>query len=72
MVGGSLYVGGLVGANNGTLINDAYVNGAVKGTTDVGGLVGYNDGEIVNSFATSNVVDNISGLQYVRGSRRKQ
>lgn len=60
-------VGGLVGANGGTITN-AYVTGTVKGADSVGGLVGRNNnqndsGSISNAYNTANVV----GVSYVGG-----
>jgi hypothetical protein len=46
-VGGSSYLGGLIGSNNGT-INRCYSTGAVKGSG--GGLSGPNPGTITGSF----------------------
>jgi len=54
-VTGRDYVGGLVGDNDGTIIN-SYATGNVTGDNGVGGLVGYNSqGTISNSYATGNV-----------------
>jgi filamentous hemagglutinin family protein len=47
-------IGGLVGANSGT-ISKAYVTGTVVGGNYVGGLVGSNTGTISNSYATGTV-----------------
>ena len=68
LVGGSVtgqnYVGGLVGANYGT-ISSSYATGAVSGSGYyTGGLVGYNyGGTISNSYATGAV----SGSGYYTG-----
>jgi hypothetical protein len=60
-VNGSDYIGGLVGGNNGRIIN-SYVSGSVSGSVYnrdllviVGGLVGYNHGSITGCYATGNV-----------------
>jgi hypothetical protein len=56
-------IGGLVGANYGT-ISFCYATGAVSGTgSSVGGLVGGNIGTLIRSYATSSV----SGDQSVGG-----
>jgi len=55
-VTGQLYVGGLVGYNDGGTITQSYATGAVTGLSYVGGLVGYNDGgSITQSYATGAV-----------------
>ena len=65
---GANYVGGLIGANNGTISN-SYAKGNVSGAEDVGGLAGYNsyisgfNGVVSDSYATGNV----SGTQNVGG-----
>ncbi|MFO7792579.1 MAG: GLUG motif-containing protein [Candidatus Saliniplasma sp.] len=48
-------VGGLVGENKDSRVNNSYTTGNVSGENQVGGLVGYNDGPINNSYSTSNV-----------------
>ena len=53
-VTGSLYVGGLVGANFDNISN-SYATGTVNGTTNVGGLVGASWGNISNSYAIGTV-----------------
>ncbi len=53
-VSGRNYVGGLVGANYGT-VNNSSSSANVSGSNFVGGLVGANYGAISNSFATGNV-----------------
>ena len=61
VIGGRMYVGGLVGANNnGASITGSYAKGNVSGTwgdgsNAVGGLVGFNMGTIDSSYATGNV-----------------
>ena len=57
---GSVYVGGLVGENYGTISN-SYATGAVSGNNYVGGLVGYNHGTISNSYVRGTV----SGITHV-------
>ncbi|SEG72807.1 GLUG motif-containing protein, partial [Bosea lathyri] len=63
--------GGLVGANNGGTISNAYNTGTVSGEFRVGGLVGVNtEGRIISSYATGavsavagpNAHDSIGGL----------
>ena len=61
---GLSFLGGLVGANHGTIIN-SYATGTISGTGNVGGLVGYNQGTISNSYATGSVSgggQNVGGL----------
>ncbi|UCF43039.1 MAG: hypothetical protein JSV99_10735 [Planctomycetota bacterium] len=70
-VGGSQFVGGLVGANwmdpgsvyTATIIN-CYANGSVSGGIGVGGLVGSNVGTISNCYSTGGVSGNrdVGGL----------
>ena len=48
-VSGSGGVGGLLGANNGTVTN-SYSTGSVSGANGVGGLIGYSEGIVSNSF----------------------
>jgi len=63
-VAGYYYVGGLVGFNNGIVIN-SYSTGEVSGTVGmVGGLVGKNSDTVSNSFSTAGVsgVVNAGGL----------
>ncbi|MBV5335196.1 MAG: hypothetical protein JZU49_05265, partial [Sulfuricurvum sp.] len=54
-ISGTAHIGGLVGNNAGTIINN-YVSGNVTGTSPVGGLVGSNTGAISNSHASVNVI----------------
>ena len=59
---GASHVGGLAGANNGS-ITDAYALGAVTtgtGVDRVGGLVGTNDGTILRTYATGLVTAPLS------------
>jgi hypothetical protein len=56
------YVGGLVGANYGTII-DCYATGSVSGYEFIGGLVGYNVGMITSCYSSIGV----SGNLYVGG-----
>ena len=58
-IGGSLYIGGLVGFNEGTITN-SYATGSVSGSSSVGGLVGFNEGTITNSYATGSVAGSSS------------
>ncbi|MCO6179820.1 S-layer family protein [Ciceribacter sp. RN22] len=59
-VGGSTYVGGLVGLNDAGAISNSYAAGSVTGVAYVGGLAGdngsgYGSGTIANSYATGSV-----------------
>jgi hypothetical protein len=57
-IAGKIDVGGLVGANFGT-VSDSYNTGEVRGTKFyVGGLAGYNSGDILRSYNTGNVSSN--------------
>lgn len=58
------YIGGLVGANSGTVSN-SYSTGSVTGKEGVGGLVGFNGeaGTVSNSYSTGSVI----GYEYVGG-----
>ena len=63
-IGGTCYVGGLVGLNDGS-ITSCFCTGSVSGGDYyVGGLVGENDGSITSSYSTSSVYgqDGIGGL----------
>ena len=63
-VTGSIYVGGLVGSNDGT-ITASYTTGRVtSSSSDVGGLVGNNEGTITASYTTGSVT---GGSSYVGG-----
>lgn len=57
---GNLFVGGLVGENEGNTVTDSYVTGNITGDSCVGGLVGANYVEIVNSSFTGNIIGNIT------------
>ena len=52
--GGSDYVGGIAGINDGTISNCS-VSGNVGGSGGAGGLVGLNRGNITDSYSTGNV-----------------
>ncbi len=68
-VSGANYVGGLVGANYGS-INNSSTSGSVTGAGGgVGGLVGinFNGGAISNSYATGNVTGSVGGANYSTG-----
>lgn len=55
-VTGSYSVGGLVGENNGDIINCSIIEGSITGNCDVGGLVGFNSsGTISDSCAAGDV-----------------
>ncbi len=52
---GNADVGGLVGSNEGTVINSYATSSSVTGNDLVGGLVGWNEGTIRESYATGNL-----------------
>ncbi len=57
--------GGLVGRNDGTILNNTYYTGNVTGNGNVGGLVGYNFFGTANDAYSSGIVtgqDNVGGL----------
>jgi len=54
-VTGNNSVGGLVGENSHSDINNSYSKGRVSGNEKVGGLVGKNIGPVVNSYSTGRV-----------------
>ena len=54
-VSGEYFVGGLVGASDGTITN-CYSTASVTGYRYVGGLVGYSYGTITNCYSTGNVL----------------
>ncbi|MHC4583218.1 MAG: GLUG motif-containing protein, partial [Planctomycetota bacterium] len=62
IVQGTLYVGGLVGYNDGDYLTDCYSTGAVSGTELVGGLVGRSSfsGTICNCYSSGSVSGNWS------------
>ena len=59
-------VGGFVGYNPSSSIDNSYATGSVSGSSDVGGLVGdnVNSSSIANSYATGSVSgsSNVGGL----------
>ena len=59
---GDLYVGGVVGYNEGT-VESCYNTGTVSGDSYVGGVVGYNRGTVESCYNTGSV----SGSSYVGG-----
>ena len=59
---GDLYVGGVVGYNEGT-VESCYNTGTVSGDSYVGGVVGYNRGTVESCYNTGTV----SGTGYVGG-----
>jgi len=70
VVGAGNYVGGLVGYNDGTVLNN-YSTGMVSGRgipfywAGIGGLVGYNDDAVLNSYSMVTVIgtcDYVGGL----------
>ena len=52
--GGGVWVGGLVGRNEGSVSN-SYSGGNVIGESDVGGLAGVNTGTVINCYFSGNV-----------------
>ena len=60
---GGTFIGGLVGANVGSITN-SYAMGSVEGNNEVGGLVGSNSLSITKSYATVSVSgnDRVGGL----------
>ncbi|WP_312637291.1 GLUG motif-containing protein [Oscillibacter sp.] len=61
-VSGSIYVGGVVGRIDGTVLN-CYSTGSVSGGRHVGGVVGWVKGTVSNCYSTGSV----SGSNYVGG-----
>jgi hypothetical protein len=59
---GRICVGGLVGWNEGNLI-DCYTIGSVNGIMSVGGLVGDNSADLTDCYATCSV----SGIEFIGG-----
>ena len=58
---GNIYVGGLVGQNNGTITN-SFSGASVSGYRYSGGLAGYNAGGVIQfSYATGNVTNTLRG-----------
>ncbi|MFG3757418.1 GLUG motif-containing protein, partial [Klebsiella pneumoniae] len=58
---GNIYVGGLVGQNNGTITN-SFSSASVSGYRYSGGLAGYNAGGVIQfSYATGNVTNTLRG-----------
>jgi hypothetical protein len=59
-----IYVGSLVGRNEGTITNCYVEGGSVSGTGDVGGLVGSSRGKISNCYSRTSVSGNskVGGL----------
>ncbi len=57
------YIGGLVGANSGTVSN-SYSTGSVTGEEGVGGLMGANSGTVSNSYSSGSVTgeNHVGGL----------
>lgn len=57
-VDGIIYVGGLVGENDNSVIEDCFARTFVKGSQDVGGLIGsssYSDSRVTRCYAASEV-----------------
>ena len=57
-VDGIIYVGGLVGENDNSVIEDCFARTSVKGSQDVGGLIGsssYSDSRVTRCYAASEV-----------------
>ena len=63
LVSGAYMVGGLIGLNDGGLVQTSFSSGAVSGADSVGGLVGDNSGTVSYSYSTSAVhaSDSIAG-----------
>ena len=53
--GSGIFVGGLIGINNGGDVSESYATGSVTGESRVGGFVGRNTGEITDAFAAGPV-----------------
>ena len=71
IVYGAGYVGGLVGYNNGIIVN-SYLNSPetysrIFGTNYVGGLVGWNNGTISNSHYSLGTGQKVTGINYRAG-----
>ena len=49
-IGGEIYVGGLVGRNDGGNVSNCHVSGSVNGSSYVGGLVGRHTGNMVSNY----------------------
>ncbi|NTV02889.1 MAG: filamentous hemagglutinin N-terminal domain-containing protein, partial [Chlorobiaceae bacterium] len=65
---GAGYIGGLVGANTGTLSSATVTSASVAGSTstsEIGGLVGRNSGGTINDSGV--LGGSVSGLQYIGG-----
>jgi uncharacterized membrane protein len=60
---GKIYVGGLIGANFGTVSN-CCLTGRISGTDYIGGLVGFNYSGVVRTSSSTSMV---SGTNYVGG-----
>jgi len=60
------YVGGLIGYNEGDVIQ-SYVEGDVNGENYVGGLIGYSRGEINRSYSSGNTTGINNGSSYIGG-----
>jgi hypothetical protein len=54
-LGGSSYVGGMVGRNLRGIVTNCYSTGSASGDYMVGGLVGYNSGIVSNCYSTGSV-----------------
>jgi filamentous hemagglutinin family protein len=68
-ISGFMDVGGLVGVNQGGMVNTSYATGAVTGGTNsyhLGGLVGFNEGTVNTSYATVAVTGG-TGSYYLGG-----
>ena len=62
---GTNYVGGLVGYNDGGIINEIVYNGAVSGTCHIGGIVGVSKSGEIKSVLVKDVI--LSGSQRLGG-----
>jgi hypothetical protein len=60
-------MGGLLGTNNGIIINNSYSTANVSGTHMLGGLVGNSPTKITNSYATGEVSGSLYGVGGIVG-----
>ena len=56
-INGDNGVGGLVGYNDGGVIEDSYATGIVEGKMLIGGFVGYNDGGVIRDSYAASIVE---------------
>ena len=62
-INGGSYIGGLIGYNNGTAIENVSIKGTITGGSYTGGLIGYNNGDVTNA----RVEGTIKGMDYTGG-----